>query len=431
VIKRDQPYGRLARNLLEKQSYPDPELRTYDDSGWTMGLAMLVEVKEIKDKAILDVATTPVPKVTLRGRIAGSGSAGLAVAHYGSNNMIALRYKLRTTPMRIVEKAFSAEGIDFPPGSLVIAAPANLAARSAIEGLGLTAAALSTLPAVPMHEAEAPRVAIYSTWNGTQEIGWVRYTFDRFGIPYDLIYKERVRKGNLRADYDVIVMPTQTATRQAVFQPPAARPVPYTKDAKYRFLGMYGESPDITGGMGGEGVEAFAKFLDGGGTLIAMGDAVRFPADLGLARTVDASGTTSRDFYAPRPIVNGEIVRTEHPVFYGYAERIIPIKYLGGPLLSVGAPDQSAVLARYVGGDGAVLSGLMKGADEIRQRPFAIDVPGGYSGKGRVVLFANNPIYRWQNHGEFNMVFNTLLNWNDLASLPKPPAAPSTSGAAR
>jgi len=28
-------------------------------------------------------------------------------------------------------------------------------------------------------------------------------------------------------------------------------------------------------------------------------------------------------------------------------------------------------------------------------------------------LFANNPIYRWQNHGEFNMVFNSLINWND------------------
>jgi hypothetical protein len=165
--------------------------------------------------------------------------------------------------------------------------------------------------------------------------------------------------------------------------------------------------------MGGEGVDAFAKFLDAGGTLIAMGDAVRFPAELGLARTVDASATTSRDFYAPRPLVNAEILRPEHPVFYGYAEKIIPIKYLGGPLLSVGAPDQSAVLGRYVGGDAAVLSGLMKGADEIRQRPFAVDVPGGYSGKGRVLLFANNPIYRWQNHGEFNMVFNAVLNWND------------------
>ena len=55
-------------------------------------------------------------------------------------------------------------------------------------------------------------------------------------------------------------------------------------------------------------------------------------------------------------------------------------------------------------------------AEEIRDRPFAVDVPGGFTGKGRVVLFANNQMYRWQNHGEFNMVFNALLNWNDLGT---------------
>jgi len=151
IIKRDQPYGRLAKNLLEKQNYPDPNLTTYDDSGWTMGLAMLVDVKEIKDKAILDVATTPVEKVTARGKVTGSGTAGLAVAHLGSNNMIAFRYKLRQVPMKVAEKSFSAEGVDFPAGSLVIALPADPgAARAAIEQLGLTAASLSALPSVAM-----------------------------------------------------------------------------------------------------------------------------------------------------------------------------------------------------------------------------------------------------------------------------------------
>ena len=424
VIKRDQPYGRLAKNLLEKQNYPDPNLRTYDDSGWTLGLAMLVDVKEIADKAILDVPTTPVTDTALKGRVSGAGTAGLAVAHYGSTNMIAFRYKLRGTPMKIAEKSFTAEGVEFPAGSFVILPPADLAAaKAAAVDFGLTAASLSAAPAVALHEADPPRIAMYSSWNGTQEIGWVRFTLDKFGVPYDLIYKERVKKGNLQADYDVVLMPTQTATRQTVYQPPAARPVPYMKSAKYQFLGMYGESPDITGGMGGEGVDAFAQFLNAGGTLIAMGDAVRFPTDFGFARSVDASSSTTSAFYAPRPIVNAEVLHLEHPVFYGYTDRLMPIKYLGGPLLTVAAADQGSVLARYVGGDAAVLSGLMKGADEIRQRPFAVDVPGGYNGKGRVVLFANNPIYRWQNHGEFNLVFNTLLNWNDLGT---PAAAGST-----
>jgi hypothetical protein len=386
-----------------------------------MGLAMLVDVKEIKDKGILDVRTTPVKTVVPRGTVRGAGGAGFAVAHYGSTSLIAFRYRLRTVPMRIADAGFKAAGVEFPAGSLLITTPADVAAaRAAVEDLGLTAAALSAVPDVPTHDADPPRVAMYSSWNGTQEIGWVRFTFDKFGIPYDLIYKERLRQGNLRADYDVIVMPTQNVSRQAVFAAPAARPVPYVRSDKFKFLGMYGESPDITGGMGGEGVDAVARFLDAGGTLITMGNAVRFPADLGLARTVDASGATSQNFYAPRPIVNAEILRLDHPVFYGYTEKIMPIKYLGGPLLTVGDPDRNAVLARYVGGEAAVVSGLMRGADEIRERPFAVDVPGGFSGKGRVVLFANNPIYRWQNHGEFNMVFNALLNWNDLGRAAAP-----------
>ena len=429
VIKRDQPYGRLAKNLLERQSYPDPNLTTYDDSGWTMGLATLVDVKEIKDKAILDAAVTPVDQAAIKGTIGGKGTAGVAVAHLGSNNMIALRYRLKTVPMKIVEKSFTVDGTVFPAGSFVIMGPPDMpSVTSAIEALGLTARMLTSAPSVPMHEADLPRIAMYSSWTSTQEIGWVRYTFDRFGIPYDLIYKERVRKGSLRAEYDVIVMPTQPANRAAVFAPAAARPVPYLKTEKFKFLGMYGDSADISGGMGGEGVEAFARFLDAGGTLITMGEASRFPAELGLARTIDASASTSSQFYAPRPIVNAEIVRQDHPVFYGYADKTLPVKYLGGPLITVGQPDQGSVLSKYVGGDAAVLSGLMRGADEIRDRPFAIDVAGGYSGKGRVIMFANNPIYRWQNHGEFNMVFNALMNWNDAG--PASPTARATTAAA-
>jgi hypothetical protein len=58
---------------------------------------------------------------------------------------------------------------------------------------------------------------------------------------------------------------------------------------------------------------------------------------------------------------------------------------------------------QFRGGDGAVLSGLMKGAAEVRNRPAVVDIPVG---KGRVVVFATNPCYRWQNLGEFNMLFN-------------------------
>ncbi len=78
------------------------------------------------------------------------------------------------------------------------------------------------------------------------------------------------------------------------------------------------------------------------------------------------------------------------------------------------------------GQDKSVLSGLFKGAGEIKDRPAIVDLP---QGKGQIVLFAGNPCYRWQNHGEFGMLFNTVLHWNDLLAS-KAPAAPEKPAAA-
>ena len=58
IVKLNQPYGPLAKTLLEKQTYPDPALTTYDDSAWTMGMANNIDVKTIEDKSILDAPAT-------------------------------------------------------------------------------------------------------------------------------------------------------------------------------------------------------------------------------------------------------------------------------------------------------------------------------------------------------------------------------------
>jgi hypothetical protein len=412
VIKRDQPYGRLAKNLLEKQVFPDSRLSTYDDSGWTMGLMMLVDVLAVSDSSILKVPTTPVTMVTLKGTTTGNGTAAIAVAHYGSNNMISFRYKLKNVPMQVAEKSFTADGVEFPAGSFVVSDMANAAAvKAAVQEFGLTAASLAAMPTVPMHDANVPRIAIYSQWSNTQDLGWYRLTFDKFNVPYDLIYKERVKEGNLKKDYDVILMADQQITRQNVMQAPAARPQPYQMSDKYKFLGMYGSTPDMSGGFGQAGVDAFGAFLDAGGTLIAIGASARLPIDFGWAHTVDLEPV--QGLTAEHPIVEGTIARTDHPMFYGYKGTMLPMKYVGGSPFRVGVADQGNVLGKYVGGDASVLSGLMTGADALKDRPFAVDVPGANHGKGRVVLYANNPIYRWQNHGEFNMVFNMVINWDD------------------
>jgi hypothetical protein len=75
------------------------------------------------------------------------------------------------------------------------------------------------------------------------------------------------------------------------------------------------------------------------------------------------------------------------------------------------SPDRPRVIARFTGDNASVLSGVMRGADQIRNRPMVVDARAG---KGHVLVFANNPIYRWQTFGEQAMVFNALLFWNDF-----------------
>jgi hypothetical protein len=156
-----------------------------------------------------------------------------------------------------------------------------------------------------------------------------------------------------------------------------------------------------------EGLLELRKFVEGGGLLITLGSASFLPAEFGLAGPIDAT-RPSAQFYAPGPIVEAEILRPAHPVFYGYTQRMVPVRYANGPLLNV--PERlrdQQVLMRFPGAERSVLSGLMRNPAEIRNRPAVVEVPVG---KGRILMFTTNPCYRWQNHGEFNMLFNPILH---------------------
>jgi hypothetical protein len=425
VVKLDQPYGRLAKTLLEKQRYPDPNLRTYDDSAWTMGLMNDTTVTEIADEAILDVPTERVTAdVTIRGSVTGGrGATAYAVAHHGSLHMITLRYRLKDLTVRAAKTAFDVNGVELPAGSFLIEASGSQAdrVRREIETLGLTATALATAPAIETIDVDLPRIAVYSTWMSTEKVGWVRLAFDRFEVPFDLIYKDQVKQGRLRTKYDVIVLPHQGRDgRNLVYEAPkASKRLAYRKNDRFKTFGMYGETDDVRGGMGLEGAAEFEKFVEEGGLLITLGVASFFPAEFGISREVEAHPTPS-SFYAPGPLVQAEILQPGHPVFFGYAGRTLPVRWSGGPLLFVsGAADnvdetgheRAVALMRFPGGEANVLSGLMRGADQIRNRPAIVDAPVG---KGRVLLYSINPIYRWQNFGEHNLVFNALMFYNDL-----------------
>jgi hypothetical protein len=69
------------------------------------------------------------------------------------------------------------------------------------------------------------------------------------------------------------------------------------------------------------------------------------------------------------------------------------------------------VILRYADARELLVSGLLEAGNEIAQHAAVIDVP--YE-KGHVLLFSNNPFWRAETQGSYFLVFNAILNFDQL-----------------
>jgi hypothetical protein len=87
---------------------------------------------------------------------------------------------------------------------------------------------------------------------------------------------------------------------------------------------------------------------------------------------------------------------------------------------------QPRVVLRFAPEKDLLLSGMITGGSEIAEKPAVVDVPHG---KGHVVLFANNPMWRGETMGSYFLVFNALLNFDhlDVGSASQPSASSASA----
>jgi hypothetical protein len=74
-----------------------------------------------------------------------------------------------------------------------------------------------------------------------------------------------------------------------------------------------------------------------------------------------------------------------------------------------------------------LISGMLAGGSELANAPAVIDVPVG---RGHVLFFANNPMWRHQTQGSFFLLFNAAMNFDSLnTERAIPPPRPQTGAA--
>ncbi len=374
VIRGDQPYRILPEMYFAVQNYSPANPRPYDDTGWTYQLMRNFKVMAVTDQGILTQPMTPVTKeVKAPGGIEGTGST-IVVENNTDNNLMKFRFAHANVSMQAAEEDFELNGKSFRAGAFIIANADRAALESSLKDLGLSAWAVSQAPAVKTHDLDVPRIGYVHSWQRTQDEGWVRAALDTYGVPYTYFADQKLKGGNLRSKYDVIILPSigGSAISQVNGIPkndnqPA---LPYQKTERTPNLGANDSSDDIRGGMGMDGLLELARFVQAGGTLIVEGStATIFPA-YGL--TTGVTVEEPQALFARGSVMRGMISDKKSPIVYGYDGSQLPIYFNQSPVLNAGS-SVPAEFAAFLGGGGGPSQNITPMAAPQRLSPYESD----------------------------------------------------------
>ena len=335
VIRGDQPYRTIADMYFSIQNYAPSNPNPYDDTGWTFQYMRNLVIKPIADKAALTQKMTLLTAdAKAPGGIEGNGPV-VIVDHTTDNSLVTFRFKHANVKMQAAEAEFEVGGRKFRAGSFIIPGADRAALDATLKQLGISGFAVAAAPSVRTHDLDLPRIGYVHAWQRTQDEGWVRAAFDTYGVPYTYFADIKLREGNLRQKYDVIVFPHVGGNAQsqvAGLPKGGGAPLPYKKSAQTPNLGGIDETDDIRGGMGWEGLMELRKFVEQGGTLLTEGStAVIFPE----YRFTNVTVEDPEGLFVRGSVMRGIVSDRTSPIAYGYDAQV-PVYFSQSPVLNAG-----------------------------------------------------------------------------------------------
>ncbi len=388
VVRMAQPYRAHAKDLLEPQHFPrleaypgGPPQRPYDVAGWTLPYQFGVAADVVDSPFVVE--TTPVV-----GMADSTAAAWCAPAR-----------RVRASSRFTVDAANTA------------------CYRTAFDAVARRARVTVGVPGAGEILARPARVALYKPWTANMDEGWTRWVFDEYHVRYTTLTDSAARAGDLRASYDVVIVPDMPLREAREGMSAKQVPAPYA------------------GGLGDAGLAAFKAFAEAGGTLVLVDRATEIaggPLGMAVRRIVppraggDGAGeakdtTGGESLYAPGSILR-VLVDRSHPLALGMGDTAA-VYFTNSTTLDVSAVPGARVVARYPAqADSILMSGFLSGGARIAGRAAVAEAP---LGRGRVVLFGFRPLYRGQSIGTFRLLFNAILDAGSAATQ----ATSSTPGA--
>ncbi len=389
VVRGDQPFRTLADMYFSIQNYAPQNPSPYDDTGWTFQYMRDLKILPVSEKGILDQQMTLLTAdAKAPGGIEGTGNV-LVVDHTGDNTVVSFRFKNKDVKMLAAEDDFEIAGHKFRAGAIVVPNADRAKLEPMLKDLGLSAWAVASAPSVKTHDLDVPRIGYVHSWTRTQDEGWWRAALDTFGVPYTYFADQKLREGNLRSKYDVIIFPHVggSAVSQVNGMPKTgSAPLPYKKTAEFPNLAFIDSSDDIRGGMGIEGLGELMKFVQEGGTLITEGSTATIFPEYGIT-----SGVTVEEpaqLFVRGSILRAKITDMKSPISYGYESADLPVYFNQSPVLNAAGGGFGGFGGGGRGGapgtnpNGGIGQNVTPNALPLRIQPFEADTNAAPSGRG-------------------------------------------------
>ena len=435
VVKSAQAFRAHVLDMFEPQDHPNdfaypgaPPTRPYDSAGYTLAFQMGVKFDRVLDdfdgpfEEVEEASLPPRPAPVERG----AGAVGYFLDARANDAFRAVnRLRKAGEEVRRLQKPAEFGGETVPAGTFYVprkeATPAVLGAIAAEVGTPFRGT-----PVAPGDEAAAlreARVGLWDRYGGSMPSGWTRWILERFEFPFKVVYAPELDAGGLREKFDVLVLVDGAYPLRAGGTGPGGGERPEGGDAapagaapNERPAGAPDGPREQRGRITRETtLPQFKKFLEDGGTILAIGSSTGLARDLGLPledhlTEADAEGKVkplpSDKYYVPSSVLRLKVDPAD-PLAWGLGDDV-DVVFSTSPTfrLAEGASDKGLRPVGWFNTRTPLRSGWAWGQEHLDGGVAVIDARVG---KGRLALFGPQVLFRGQSHGTFKFVFNGIV----------------------
>ena len=412
IVKTNQAFRPHVIDMFEPQDHPNdfqypggPPVRPYDAAGWTPAFTMGIEFDRVLDDfngpfetIAYGLVQKPKGKINASAEIAGySFSTKENAAYYAINTMLAMGVEVYKNKDQY----------------FVAANTANKKLQETIELLsaekGIIFNGVTAKPANMNDKVMPQRIALWDKYGGSMSSGWVRWIFEKYNFPFQLIYAKEIDASNLKDKYDVIVFVEGAIPS---LKPEAGNGYeerePKTEDVPEMYQASLGK---ITAQ---KSIPALNTFLQNGGTIVTIGSSANLAYHLNLpvrnALVEMVSGKEKplpgEKFYIPGSVMQITL-DNEYKANWGMYKNA-DVYFSASPVFNL-LPDAIArkevVPLAWYASDKTLRSGWAFGQSYLQDGIAAFEAKVG---SGKLFVYGPEITFRGQTHSTYKMLFNQL-----------------------